>query len=71
MRRAGVTTAAGVLKRIGAIDYGQDTMTVLDRPVLESAACECYGIVRQQFERLLGTGGSPPSTELTNSSRQR
>ncbi|HYF89219.1 Crp/Fnr family transcriptional regulator [Azospirillum sp.] len=55
VRRAGVTTAAGVLKRIGAIDYGQGTMTVLDRPVLESAACECYGIVRQQFERLLGT----------------
>ena len=54
VRRAGVTTAAGVLKRIGAIDYGQGTMTVLDRPVLEGAACECYGIVRHEFERLLG-----------------
>lgn len=57
VRRAGVTTAAGVLKRIGAIDYGQGTMTVLDRPVLESAACECYAIVRRQFEKLLGPQG--------------
>jgi CRP-like cAMP-binding protein len=55
VRRAGVTTAAGVLKRIGAIDYGQGTMTVLDRRILEGAACECYGVVRQQFERLLRT----------------
>jgi len=55
VRRAGVTTAAGVLKRIGAIDYGHGAMTVLDRPGLESAACECYGVVQQQFLRLLGT----------------
>jgi len=54
VRRAGVTTAAGVLKRVGVIDYGNGTMTVLDRPGLEDTACECYGIVRKQFERLLG-----------------
>jgi CRP-like cAMP-binding protein len=56
VRRAGVTTVAGLLKRIGIIDYGHGTMTVLDRPGLEGAACECYGIVQKQFERLLGSG---------------
>lgn len=56
VRRAGVTTAAGVLKRVGVIDYAQGTMTVLDRPGLEASACECYSVVRKQFERLLGMG---------------
>ena len=55
VRRAGVTTAAGVLKRTGVIDYGQGTMTVRDRPGLEAVSCGCYGIVQRQFKSLLGS----------------
>jgi CRP-like cAMP-binding protein len=53
-RRPGISVAAGVLRKAGAIGYTHGTMTVLDRAALEAAACECYGTVREQFEELLG-----------------
>jgi CRP-like cAMP-binding protein len=54
VRRAGVSIAASILQKSGAIGYKHGCITVLDRSGLEAAACECYGTVRQQFERLLG-----------------
>jgi DNA-binding transcriptional MocR family regulator len=42
VKREGVTEAAGRLRRRGAISYRRGHIKVLDRPVLESAACECY-----------------------------
>jgi CRP-like cAMP-binding protein len=54
VRRAGVTVAAGLLHRVGAIAYVHGHVTVLDRAGLEGAACECHGMVQRQFERLLG-----------------
>jgi CRP-like cAMP-binding protein len=54
VRRAGVTVAAGQLQKAGFIRYSRGRITVLDRPGLESAACECYGIVKREFDRLLG-----------------
>jgi Crp-like helix-turn-helix domain len=57
VRRAGVTVAAHTLQEAGLIRYRRGLITILDRPALEDAACECYGIVRQQFEQMLGTGG--------------
>src|SRR3954449_9344061 len=54
VRRAGVSVAAGILQKAGAIDYGYGRVAVLDRAGLEAAACECYGTVRRQYERLLG-----------------
>jgi CRP-like cAMP-binding protein len=54
VRRAGVTVAAGALQKAGLIRYAHGHIAVLDRPGLEGAACECYGIVRQQFEQMLG-----------------
>lgn len=54
VRRAGISLAAGVLQKAGAIRYGYGRVTVLDRAGLEAAACECYGAVRRQYERLLG-----------------
>ena len=54
VRRAGVTVAAGVLHRAGFIRYDRGRMEVTDRPGLESASCECYGVVRRAYERLLG-----------------
>lgn len=53
VRRATVTVAAGILQKSGLIRYSRGKMTVLDRPGLEAASCECYGTVRQMFERLV------------------
>jgi hypothetical protein len=53
VRRAGVTVAAGALQRSGIIAYAKGDITILDRPGLEASACECYGIVRDQFRRVL------------------
>ena len=54
VRRAGVTVAAGMLQKAGLISYSRGTVTVLDRKGLEAASCDCYGIVRAHFDRLLG-----------------
>lgn len=60
VRRATVTVAAGALQRAGLIEYVMGKIRVLDRPGLESAACECYGIITREFDRLL-EGTTPPS----------
>jgi CRP-like cAMP-binding protein len=54
VRRAGVSVAASILQKAGVIGYKHGCITVLDRSGLEDAACECYGTVQRQFERLLG-----------------
>jgi len=54
VRREGVTEAAGRLQEEGMIRYSRGHITVLDRPKLEARACECYAVVRKEFERLLG-----------------
>jgi CRP-like cAMP-binding protein len=54
VRRAGISVAAGVLQKAGVIRYAYGRITILDRAGLEAAACECYGAVRRQYERLLG-----------------
>jgi CRP-like cAMP-binding protein len=48
-----VNQAAGELQRAGIIRYVRGNMTILDRPGLERAGCECYFVVQRQFERLL------------------
>ena len=53
VRREGVTDATGVLQSAGLITYDRGTFTVLDRPQLELAACECYVAVKKEFDRLL------------------
>jgi CRP-like cAMP-binding protein len=53
VRRAGVTVAAGMLQKAGFISYTRGRITVVDRAGLEAASCECYGIVRAHFDRLL------------------
>lgn len=54
VRRATVTEAAGNLQQHGLIRYRRGVLTVLRRERLEMAACECYRIVRGEFDRLLG-----------------
>jgi CRP-like cAMP-binding protein len=53
VRREGVTEAAGNLQAAGLIRYNRGRITVLDRPRLEAHACECYGVVKREFDRLL------------------
>ncbi|MDB5415286.1 MAG: Crp/Fnr family transcriptional regulator [Rubritepida sp.] len=55
VHRPGVTVAARLFQQAGLIRYGHGQMTISDREGLEAAACECYGAVRRQFEKLLGS----------------
>jgi CRP-like cAMP-binding protein len=57
VRRAGVTVAAGALQKAQLIRYERGRIEVTDRPGLESAACECYGVSRRAFDRLSDHGG--------------
>ncbi len=53
VRREGVTESAGNLQREGLIRYSRGRITVLDRAGLEKSVCECYGVVKKEFDRLL------------------
>jgi CRP-like cAMP-binding protein len=53
VRREGVTEAAGKLQDSGLIHYRRGQITVLDRPGLEARSCECYQVVKTEFDRLL------------------
>ena len=53
VRREGVTEAAGKLQEEGLIEYSRGRITVLDRPRLEARVCECYGVVKKEYDRLL------------------
>jgi len=53
VRREGVTEAAGKLQRAGLIHYSRGKITVTDRPGLEARVCECYQVVKTEFDRLL------------------
>jgi CRP-like cAMP-binding protein len=53
VRREGVTEAAGKLQAAGLIHYSRGKITVTNRPGLEAQACECYKVVKKEFDRLL------------------
>ncbi|HEV2611848.1 MAG TPA: Crp/Fnr family transcriptional regulator [Noviherbaspirillum sp.] len=56
VHRPSVSLVATTLQRAGLIDYKRGRVKIIDREGLEDAACECYGLVRAQFQRLLGSG---------------
>jgi CRP-like cAMP-binding protein len=60
VRREGVTEAAGKLQAEGLIEYSRGRIRVLDRRRLEFRVCECYAVVKREYDRLLGraTGDS-------------
>lgn len=53
VRREGITEAAGRLREEGIIDYRRGHISVLKRDGLEEGACECYAVVRAEFDRLM------------------
>jgi len=54
VRREGVTVAAGRLQDEGAISYVRGHIKILNRQRLEETVCECYRVVKDEFDRLLG-----------------
>ena len=56
VRREGITLAAKKLAAKKLINNSRGTMTVLDRQGLENAVCECYAVVNDEYNRLLGSG---------------
>jgi CRP-like cAMP-binding protein len=54
VRREGVSLAATRLQKLGVIAYARGTITILDRERLEQIACECYQVVMDEYDRLLG-----------------
>lgn len=55
VRRASVNTVASIIQKAGLIQYSRGKMKILDRVGLEASACECYGIVKAEFDRLVGS----------------
>lgn len=53
VRREGVTEAAGRLQKAGLISYARGKIEVIDRPGLEARTCECYAVVKKEYDRLL------------------
>jgi CRP-like cAMP-binding protein len=59
VRREGVTEAAQKLQNLGVIDYKRGRIQVLDRAGLEKCTCECYAVVKTEYERLLPDAPAP------------
>jgi CRP-like cAMP-binding protein len=53
VRRSGVTVAAGILQKAGIISYHRGEITILSQVELEAASCECYAMIKSEFDRLL------------------
>ncbi|MDB5419789.1 MAG: hypothetical protein JWP50_3208 [Phenylobacterium sp.] len=56
VQRTTVTAVARALQEKGAIRYRRGVVDIIDRPVLEALTCECYGVIRRNYERLLPEG---------------
>ena len=61
VRREAVTEAAGKLQAAGLIQYRRGNITVTDRPGLEARGCECYGVVKAEYDRLFRLLAAAPA----------
>jgi CRP-like cAMP-binding protein len=69
VQRPGVTLAASALQRDGLIRYTRGNVTILDHAELVKRSCECYGVSKKEFDRLLGMAVKSPLSE--NGSRSK
>ncbi len=60
VRREGVTEAAGNLQRDGLINYRRGHITIVNRPKLEHRVCECYAVVKKEYDSIL----TPPPPNI-------
>lgn len=68
VRRAGITDALGLLEASGIIKHGRKQVRILDPAALQARSCECYGVLRDEYDRLLGSSlraNSKPGDEKT------
>ena len=65
VRREGVSEAASALQGSQIIVYARGRILVLDRPALEGRSCECYAVVKKEYERLLPAKRSPVAIGAT------
>jgi len=61
VRRATVNVATGMLKKAGFIRYVRGKLTVIDRPGLESASCDCYQAIIRVYQSVFS---GPPKSDL-------
>lgn len=64
VRREGISEAAGRLQAAGLIRHARRRITVLDRPRLEAQACECYAVVKREYDRLMSVAVRPAATRF-------
>jgi Mn-dependent DtxR family transcriptional regulator len=69
VRRPGVTLAARELQRSGLIHYKRGNVKILDHAGLVKRSCECYGVSKREFDRLLGMTVKTASSENGGGSR--
>jgi CRP-like cAMP-binding protein len=69
VRREGVTAAAQQLQKLGLIHCSRGHIAVLDRRGLEQRVCECYAVVRKEYERLLPHEGAVPERHIATQPR--
>ena len=59
VRRESITSAASRLQKAGVLQYHRGHIVVRDRARLEAQVCECYAVVKREYDRLLCTGETP------------
>ena len=70
VRREGVTEVIGDLQKAGAIHCSRRRIAVLDRSALQARACECYAVVKTEYDRLLYPATGPGADGLQRRDRQ-
>jgi CRP-like cAMP-binding protein len=63
VQRTTISEEASRLQRMGVIDYSRGIVTITDRAALEAAACECLGVIRYEYEQLLGPDSPSRQTQ--------
>src|SRR5450759_4073012 len=71
VRREGVTEAAGKLQQGGVIHYRRGHIAVVDRPKLEKRVCECYAVVKKEYDRLLPPRNSDYASSTVGEYKQK